>query len=350
MIWIRADANREIGAGHVMRCLSIADALRDKGEEVLFLVADETAEKLLAERGQAYRVLHSDYRKLEQELPGLLSLLREEKPGLLLIDSYFVTKEYLRQVGELVKTAYLDDYGTLPYPVDILINYNIYGDQIDYKGMFSDSTSTAGMRLLLGSSYAPLRPEFSQATYVIKDQVEKVLVTMGGSDRYNLTGQFLRQVFQDKEACGLHYHVVSGAFNPYLSYLTEMSDRYKNIHLHQNVRNMAELMCDCDLAVTAAGSTVYELCAVGIPILCFSFAENQRRIAEAFQKKSIAGFSCDYKKEGQAMFSKLLPRLKELAENPALRQDLSRRGRELVDGHGAERLAEQLLRGEHLEQ
>lgn len=343
MIWIRADANREIGAGHIMRCLSIADALRDMGEDVLFLVADETAEKLLTERGQAYRVLHSDYRKLEQELPGLLALLQAEKPSLLLIDSYFVTKEYLRQVGELVKTAYLDDYGTLPYPVDLLINYNIYGDQIDYKGMLLGSTSATDMQLLLGSSYAPLRPEFSQATYVVKDQVEKVLVTMGGSDRYNLTGQFLRQVFQDKEACRLHYHVVSGAFNPYLSYLTEMSERYKNIHLHQNVRNMADLMCDCDLAVTAAGSTVYELCAVGIPILCFSFAENQRRIAEAFQKKSIAGFSGAYKEEGQAMFFRLLPRLKELTGDAALRQELSQRGRKLIDGCGAKRLAEQLL-------
>lgn len=349
MIWIRADANREIGAGHVMRCLSIADALRDMGEDVLFLVADETAVKLFTERGQAYRVLHSDYRKLEQELPGLLSLLREEQPELLLIDSYFVTKEYLRQIGELVKTAYLDDCGTLPYPVNILINYNIYGDQIDYRGMFSDSTSAIGMRLLLGPSYAPLRPEFSQVTYVVKDQVEKVLVTMGGSDRYNLTGQFLRHVLKDKEACRLHYHVVSGAFNPYLSYLTEMSEKYKNIHIHQNVRNMAELMEGCDLAVTAAGSTVYELCAVGLPILCFSFAENQIRIADAFKKKSIAGFSGDYKKEGQAMFSGLLPKLKELTGDAALRQKLSQTGRELIDGRGAKRLAEQLMDRKHMD-
>lgn len=350
MIWIRADANREIGAGHIMRCLSIAEALRGMGEEVLFLVADETAVKLFEERGQAYRVLNADYRKLEQELPGLLSLLQEEKPGLLLIDSYFVTEKYLREVGKQVKTACLDDCGELPYPVDILINYNIYGDQIDYRGALADSGSAADMRLLLGSSYAPLRPEFSQVKYVVKDQVEKVLVTMGGSDRYNLTGQLLRHVLKDEEARKLHYHVVSGAFNPYLSYLTEMSERYKNIHIHQNVRNMAELMEGCDLAVTAAGSTVYELCAVGLPILCFSFTENQRRIADTFKKKSIAGFSGDYKKDGQAMFSGLLPKLKELTGDATLRQELSKKGRNLIDGHGAKRLAEQLIDRKHTDE
>lgn len=347
MIWIRADANREIGAGHIMRCLSLADALRGMGEEVLFLVADETAVNLFTERGQEYRVLHSDYRKLEQELLGLLSLLQEEKPDLFLIDSYFVTEKYLREIGKQVKTAYLDDYGGLPYPVDKLVNYNIYADRIDYNGKFNGGGSAAGMRMLLGPSYAPLRPEFSQVSYVIKDQVEKVLVTMGGSDRYNLTGQFLRHVLKDEEARRLQYHVVSGAFNPYLSYLTELSERYSNIHIHQNVRNMAELMCDCDLAVTAAGSTVYELCAVGIPILCFSFAENQIRIAEAFQEKSIAGFSGDYKKEGQAMFPRLLPKLKELTGDAVLRKELSQRGRELIDGKGAKRLAEQITKEKH---
>lgn len=347
MIWIRADANREIGAGHIMRCLSIAKALREEGEEVLFLVADDTAGKLLEEHEQTYRVLRSDYRELEKELPTLLSLLQTELPGLFLIDSYFVTEKYLREVGKLVKTAYLDDCGNLPYPVDILINYNIYADQIDYREMFADSGAAADMRLLLGPSYAPLRSEFSQTSYVIKDQIEKVLVTMGGSDRYNLTGQFLRHMLKDEEARSLQYHVVSGAFNPYLSYLTEMSERCRNIHIHQNVRNMAELMCDCDLAVTAAGSTVYELCAVGIPILCFSFAENQIRIAEAFQEKSIAGFSGDYKEEGQAMFLGLLPKLKELTGDAALRQELSQRGRKLIDGCGAKRLAEQLLEQKH---
>ena len=343
MIWIRADANRDIGAGHIMRCLSVAKALQDMGEEVLFLVADEASGKLLAERDQAYRVLHSPYRELERELPTLLSLLQTERPKLFLLDSYFVTKEYLKQVGSQVKTAYLDDCGMLPYPVDILVNYNIYGDQIDYRSMFADDGSDKEMQLLFGPSYAPLRPEFSQASYTVRDRVENVLVTTGGSDQYNLAGRFLDCALADDAVRGLHYHVVSGAFNPHISKLIHMSEKYKNIHIHQNVKNMAALMQDCDLAISAGGSTLYELCAIGVPFLCFSFVSNQEQIVQSFFEQGITCYGGNYKEAKESLFQELTEQLVKLVSDPQLRLAQSERQRKLVDARGAARLAGKLL-------
>lgn len=346
MIWIRADANETIGTGHIMRCLSVADALRKLGEEVLFLTADEAAEELLTERGQAFRILRSSYREPERELPVLLEMIKEQRPKLLLVDSYFVTEEYLGQLRKAVRLAYMDDYGTVPAPVDILINYNIYAEEAEYEAL-----RTAGgrnMRLLTGPDYAPLRPEFFDAgrrrgMTDLPKKARRVLVTAGGSDRYNLAGCFLRYALADGEAKTLEYHVVSGMLNPHLPYLAEMSEKYPNVHVHQNVKHMAALMAECDMAVTAGGSTVYELCAAGVPFLCFSFVENQRRIVEGFQKAGVAFCGGDYEAEGETLFPRLIFAMNKLAADAALRRRLSRNGRELVDGQGAERLAEALL-------
>lgn len=336
MIWIRADANKEIGMGHLMRCLSVAKALKARGVDVLFLMADDEAAELLSARGQSYRVLHSHYRSLEAELPTLLPMISNEKPDLFLADSYSVTGPYLEQLHSVVRTACIDDCGQIPAPVDILINYNIYGSQIDYGPMAAGSSGT---QLLLGPSYAPLRPEFAHTAYNVREEARQVLVTAGGSDPYDLSGQFLQRALSDPDACRLQYHVVSGAFHPHIASLCETAAQKDNVHIHRNVTDMASLMQSCDIAVTAGGSTMYELCAVGVPILSFSFVENQRRIVECFREKKISAYGGDYVKDGAAIFDDLLAGLKELAADRKLRQEFSQKERNLVDGQGAERLA-----------
>lgn len=102
MIWIRADANREIGSGHIMRCLSVATELKKRGEQVIFVTADEAAAELLSQRGQAFYALHTDYRDMEAELSILLPRLTQEKPGVVLVDSYFATDSYLTQLSNVV--------------------------------------------------------------------------------------------------------------------------------------------------------------------------------------------------------------------------------------------------------
>lgn len=338
MIWIRADANKEIGMGHIMRCLSIAAALNKCGREVCFILADENASTLLENLGYHYRVLHSLYNKLNEELDSFQFLLAEEKPEFLIIDSYYVTMEYLKEVREYTRTVYIDDKHMFPYPTDIIINYNIYGDMIPYKEM----EGRAYLQVLSGVSYVPLRAQFGEVPYSVREQVQDVLITTGGSNKYNITGKILEEVLLHTDAKKLQYHVISGIFDEFWPMLHEMEEKYPNIHIYQNVANMAALMQKCDIAITAGGSTMYELCAVGVPIICFSFVDNQERIVETFVHKDLVCYGGNYLKEHEKLFVNVAQNVSFLSRNKEVRMCYSRKERQLVDGRGAERIAKAL--------
>lgn len=338
MIWIRADAGKEIGTGHVMRCLSIASALKERGQEVLFVLADDEAAGLLAARRQEYTVLHTAYSRMEEELSLLLPMLEEKRPDLLLVDSYFVTPDYLWQVGNYTKTAYVDDTFSFPHPVDVVINYNIYGDRLPYK----EKALPRNKEFLLGCDYVPLRKEFGEKTYQVKEQAKDVLITTGGSDKYNLACRILEEALACSEIKSLTYHVISGAFNVNHEELQKLADRHPNVFLYRNVANMAELMEKCDIAVTAGGSTMYELCAVGVPIISFSFVDNQEKTVETFVEKGLVCYGGNYLKEKNQMSARIAEAIRYLKES-GRRQAYSQREKSLVDGAGADRIAERLI-------
>ena len=151
-VWIRADGNEQIGTGHVMRCLAIAEALEAAGVPVCFVMADGAAAQLVKSRGKKARILHTRYDRMEEELPVLTAVMEAEHPDMLLIDSYYVSDAYLQQLTEQVWTVYIDDKSFRSYPVNMIINYNIYGDRSLYHPEPAYS--------LMGAAYAPLRPEF----------------------------------------------------------------------------------------------------------------------------------------------------------------------------------------------
>ncbi len=337
MIFIRVDANRHIGLGHMMRCLSIATQLRALSEEVCFVLADDSAKELLESRGQAYLVLGTDYRQMDRELQALIPLVREYKPKFLLADSYFATEEYFEKLSAETKVVYLDDRASFPCSADALINYNIYADIADYQRIKDRSK-----KYLLGLDYVPLRKEFCEVSYEVQPEAEHVLITTGGADRYNLAGQILLKSLSEPQIDKLHYHVVSGVFNEHLPMLEELEEKYFNVHIHKNVSDMAALMKQCDLAVSAAGSTLYELCAVGVPVLCFSFADNQVPMVEGFLKRGLVCYGGHYLDKGQTLLSEVTDRIRQLVNRKEERQAFSLRQRKTVDGLGARRLAEEL--------
>lgn len=334
MIWIRADANKEIGTGHVMRCLSIARALKQRGEQVCFLLADENALPLLESKGQEYRVLHSDYTRMEAELPHLKEMLKQGKPDFLLVDSYFVTAEYFREIREHVAVGYVDDKCVTGLPVDILLNYNIFAKRTLYGPEKSNT------RYLLGLQYIPLREEFVGVDYEIRERVSQVLVTTGGSDKFNLAGQLLQEALSNPLTVNLNYCVVSGAYNVYLEDLRRIEEERENVKIYCNVRDMSRLMQASDIAVSAGGYTMYELSAVGVPVVCFSFVDNQERIVEGFREKELVCYAGNYLEQKAVMLTELVEAVGRLARDYTLRRDYSRKQRNIIDGRGAERLAE----------
>lgn len=338
MIWIRADANETMGTGHVMRCLSIAAALRKMGEKVCFLTADEKTVPLLEAGGQAYHVLHTDYTRMEEELEILEGMLASCAPDFFLADSYFVTAEYFRRVRRRVPVGYVDDRCVKGLPLDLLINYNIFAEESLYG-------QQDGTRLLLGTAYAPLREEFRGTQYQVRQDALRVLVTTGGSDRYQLAGRFLEKALGDDRTAGLEYGIVSGAFNPYLKELREWEKKNRNVQIYSNVTNMRELMEKSDIAVSAGGSTMYELSAVGVPTLCFSFVDNQEEIVRGFVDQGLVCFGGNYLAQGEGMLEMLVEKMALLVSDRRLRQAYSEKQRQMVDGKGAERIAQALLQG-----
>lgn len=368
MVVIRADANSKIGMGHVMRCLSVADALLKRGEEVLFVTADDTPVPLLTKKGIPYRVLHTDYADMEAELPKLWNALSElpQGPGVpeaalpqrntfILVDSYYVTEKYLAALKKRITTIYMDDIYAFSYPVDMLINYNIYGKKMGYE----KDAAFADTKLLLGTEYVPLREEFSAgAGYVQSRKVLSlgaanvtpaadggILITTGGSDSFNLAGQLLMEAMKYDALKEKEYHVVSGSLNPHSGELQALAQKHENIHIHCNVTNMAELMAESEIALSAGGSTLYELCAMGVPVIAFSFAENQERLVQTFVKRGIAQYGGNYRTDGNKMIQNTIAGLETLLEDENLRTEYRKKARALVDGKGADRIAEAIISG-----
>lgn len=368
MVVIRADANSKIGMGHVMRCLSVADALLKRGEEVLFVTADDTPVPLLTKKGIPYRVLHTDYADMEAELPKLWNALSElpQGPGVpeaalpqrntfILVDSYYVTEKYLAALKKRITTIYMDDIYAFSYPVDMLINYNIYGEKMGYE----KDAAFADTKLLLGTEYVPLREEFSAgAGYVQSRKVLSlgaanvtpaadggILITTGGSDSFNLAGQLLMEAMKYDALKEKEYHVVSGSLNPHSGELQALAQKHENIHIHCNVTNMAELMAESEIALSAGGSTLYELCAMGVPVIAFSFAENQERLVQTFVKRGIAQYGGNYRTDGNKMIQNTIAGLETLLEDENLRTEYRKKARALVDGKGADRIAEAIISG-----
>ena len=366
MVVIRADANSKIGMGHVMRCLSVADALLKRGEEVLFVTADDTPVPLLTKKGVPYRVLHTDYADMEAELPKLWNALSElpQGPGVpeaalpqrntfILVDSYYVTEKYLAALKKRITTIYMDDIYAFSYPVDMLINYNIYGEEMGYE----KDAAFADTKLLLGTNYVPLREEFSAGAGYVQSRKELslgaanvtpaeeggILITTGGSDGFNLAGQLLMEAMKYDALKEKEYHVVSGSLNLHIGELQALAQKHENIHIHCNVTNMAELMAESEVALSAGGSTLYELCAMGVPVIAFSFAENQERLVQTFVKRGIAQYGGNYRTDGNKMIQNTIAGLETLLEDKNLRTEYRKKARTLVDGKGADRIAEAII-------
>ena len=333
-IIIRADGNARIGAGHLMRCLTIAEAIPDKSI-VGFVCADEDSAALTREMGYETAVLHTDYKEMESEAPVWEKLLGDQGEKVILVDSYYVTSPYLTDLAKYGKIVLLDDMAKTPWNVWALINYNAFATDEMYEALNSPYEA----KVYTGGSYIPIRKQFCDRGYEVRKKAEHVLITTGGGDQDNIAGQILTQIQSEK----CHYHVVTGRFNPHYDTLMGMAERYPNIHIYHNVKNMAQLMEQCDLAVTAGGTTVYELSAIGVPFVCFSYAENQEKLTEYVGRENVAGYGGAFHKEPEVTLQQIGKLIDMLTEDHNLRLQYSQREKTLVDGQGAARIAEILL-------
>jgi UDP-2,4-diacetamido-2,4,6-trideoxy-beta-L-altropyranose hydrolase len=338
MFYIRADGNSDIGMGHVMRCLSIAEAACDyNGGNIkpVFITADEGCKAMIGDRGFESIVLGTDYKDMESELPRLLDIL--DKSDVILVDSYQVTVNYYRELGKLCKVACLEDMGE-PYPVDVLINYNIYAPSLKEKYVKSDISPR---KIYLGLEYMPLRTAFRTGLdYNVREKITNVMLTTGGSDPMYASGAILEKIVSIPD---ITIHAVSGPFNKNADRLKAEYGNYRNVVIHENVKDMKALMKKCDVIITATGSTIYEVSALGVPMICFYFAENQRQGAEEISRLTdIVNAGCfgdDIKGTVDNIYNTLL----RCAYDYNYRMTIHSQEKKLIDANGAMRIVEKLL-------
>lgn len=342
MIGFRVDANEKIATGHMMRCIAIAKECMKRGEQCLFLMAEKKEEERLISRGIPYEILHSKWNDLESELPVLKTIVKERKLDWLVVDSYQATPSYLQQLNEIVPVLYIDDMAKDIYQVSALLHYGVCADLKEYQERYVD----LGSSLLAGIEYTPLREEFIGLEDVYKRDTS-ILITTGGTDPYNITGKLLSFCIKQSEFQNYEFQVIVGSMNEYEEELKEIALQYPRIHLHKNVNNISEFMCQCQMAVSAGGTTLLELCACGTPTVCFSFADNQVEGASILGEKQIMLYAGDVRVDSD-ISQEIIKQLLVLAKDSCLRSEYADKMQKLVDGKGVYRIADMLCskRGE----
>lgn len=342
-VYIRTDANEIIGTGHVMRCLSIGESIQKQGGDAVFLAADNRTQDIVNSRRFSAVCLDSVWDDLEKELDSLVLWIQKKDISVLLIDSYYVTPHYLDTLRQYTKLVYIDDLNSFAYPVDMLISYAVYSSREDYET--ENGNHQAGClrpQILSGSRYIPLKNQFCNLPEKqISEYVKNILVLTGGTDPYHVALKFAKYLADTKSYKERQFHIICGKYNPDYDKLCHLASDLENVQIHYNVEDMADFMQTADLAVTAGGTTTYELCACGTPSVCYILADNQIQNARTLAEKGLMLFGGDVRK-GSGI-SEILRQIDCLTADADLRKEMSEKMRQLVDGRGAERIAKAIL-------
>ena len=287
---IRADASEQIGSGHLMRCLTLADRMRREGTEVHFICRDLVGNlnHLVHEQGFPLHVLprhaddpslsgyaawltvaqETDARETGEVLCTLAPIMR------LVVDSYALDEVWERIVRPLVGEIFvIDDLANRKHDCDILLDQNFYRTmQHRYDGLVPPSC-----KLLLGPSYALLREEFYAAQKKLRRRdghLRRILVFYGGSDVTHETEKAVRALLH-LSLPAVEVDVIIGGSNAHRMQIEELCAPHDFLHTYCAVSNMAEFMSNADLCLGAGGTTTWERGFLGLPAIVTAIAENQ---------------------------------------------------------------------------
>lgn len=332
---VRTDASADIGTGHLMRCLALAEAWIETGGSVTFacaLIPEKLRERLRARRIEVLEIT---------EEPGSVgdadrtaSYAQQVKAEWVVVDGYRFDAHYQRKIMDHgLRLLFVDDYGHADYYwADLVLNQNCQAT----PELYANRQPNTG--LLLAESFVLLRSEFRRWrawTRTVNSTASKILVTLGGSDPDNVSLQVLRAI-EDCRCGGTETVIVAGPGNRYIESLDKaVRDSAANITLKINVEDMAALMAWADIAVAAAGTTCWELAFMQLPALLIAIADNQVAVAE---RAAEAGCGLDLGTRDKLSAGQLSRAIAGLLAGSSMRTGMASAGRRLVDGLGAARV------------
>lgn len=339
-IVIRADASNTIGAGHVMRCLSLAGELRSQGSVITFVCQESAGDccDLIEEKG--FRVFRlSGCADWQDDSRQTLEALQTHavRPDCLVVDHYGLESRWERNLrGAVRSVAVIDDLADRPHECELLLDQNYY-DDLDRR---YDGLVPRGARRLLGPHFALLRPEFVRApSDTGPPAVDRLFVSVGAHDPFGLCEKAVaavRLVGHDS----LGAEIVAGADAQLRERLRDAVSDLSGVRVHGFVHEMSSLMARCSMAFGAGGSSTWERCALGIPALVTVVADNQRRMSQDLARAGIIVLLGEAR---ELTVTELAAAIARCLSDRSLLESLRLKSRALVDGGGSRRVAEEVL-------
>lgn len=341
----RADASLTIGSGHVMRCLTLADEMRNRGAQPIFICRELQGNLISFIESQGYPVARLDLEddgsacwEADAQL-STMALLADGGVEWLVVDSYRLGAAWeasLRTVAS--KLFVIDDLADRLHDCDVLLDQNFYVDAESRYGRLTPESC----RRLLGPVFTLLRTEFAiaRANLRIRDGIiRRILVFFGGSDLGNETLKTLQALLSLKHV-GIAVDLVVGLQNTHRHYLETFAALQESVTVHFQVSNMAELLAAADLYVGAAGTTTWERCCLGLPSLVITVADNQVQATKDLDQLGVL----TYLGNGNSVAAdQIAAAVEGCILSPARMIKQAEKGLALVDGHGAFRCAEAII-------
>jgi UDP-2,4-diacetamido-2,4,6-trideoxy-beta-L-altropyranose hydrolase len=333
----RVDSSLKMGIGHLMRCINLANLLKKNNHKIIFICED-------LDGNLNYQIKFKVYtlpKKLEKKITKNFNIydLNQKNDSiqtvdvipnnidLLIVDSYELGELWQKRLRPFTKKIMvIDDLANRKFDCDILLNQNPGFLNKDYKSLVPEKC-----KLLIGSKYALLRPEFAKLrNKALKKrkntkEIKNIFISLGGSDINNVTYDVLKNLHKN-----FNITVVLGKKSPHNKFIKNYTDS-KNIQVIENSNNMSDLMLKADIAIGAGGSTSLERCCLGLPSLVYVLAENQIRITEFLDDlgaiSKVKNLNSDFK---------------NLSQNLELWQAMSKKSQHVCDGIGTNRVLNEL--------
>lgn len=355
----RCDASIQIGTGHVIRCLTLADALTKKGAECHFICREHEGHlvEVVEQRGhQAYslpfegdmgnsskagvKLLHANWLGVTQQEDAqqCIDIIKLIQPNWLIVDHYAIDISWEKMLRPYCKKLMIiDDLVDRRHDCDILLDQTFGRDKQDYLGLVSKRCV-----LLCGSEYALLRPEFAQwRDYSLErrkpSRLEHLLINLGGVDKDNITTQILKRLEKSSLPEYSKITVIMGSTAPWIeSVKAEAKTLPWETEVKSGVSNMAELMANSDLAIGAAGSTIWERFCLGLPSILIVIAENQEANLSKVKPYHISSF----RKDDPDFRDALVETINQITSNYTPLESNTALIKNLVNGQGVIRISQ----------
>jgi UDP-2,4-diacetamido-2,4,6-trideoxy-beta-L-altropyranose hydrolase len=324
----RIDASKVTGIGHLMRCLALTEELKRRRRKCHFLI--RTDEENIIHKIENYQ---AEYHKIVSnrinEVNEVIKILKDNNINWIFTDSYDIDSDYIRKLKiENFKVLSIDDNALIHYFSDVVVNQNIGAEKLDFS-------SEKYTKFLLGTKYVMMRDELlKREEKKYRDTVEKLLITFGGADKDNFTLEILKSLESINE--NIEVIVILGPFNQFYDRIYNfIKDANYKAQLNKSPENMTDIYLQSDIAISAGGTSCYELAYFGIPNIIITIAKNQLRIAKELDNQELSIYLGH---KGSVSNLKIKENVNELIKNHNKRKTMSENGMKIVDGKGKHRV------------